>query len=73
MLLELAPEKVMVGGLAGEPITVLGQHHIDTTTRYEVPHAVHARPLQGRAALSGVLYLLEDLVVLTGCVLSEGF
>jgi len=58
MLLELAPEKVMVGGLAGEPITVLGQHHIDTTTRYEFPHTVHTWPLQAGAALSGVYYFL---------------
>src|SRR5215208_1940429 len=54
VLLELPPEEVMIGRLAGEPIAVLCQHHIDTTTRYEVPHPVHVDPLKAGAALSGV-------------------
>ena len=59
----------MIRGLAGESVPILRQHHIDTTTRYEVTHTVHTRPLKARAALSGVYYLLEDLVPFTGGVL----
>jgi hypothetical protein len=58
VLFELTPEEAMVGGLAGDAVPVLCQHHIDTTTRYEVPHTVHAWPLKACAALSGVYYLL---------------
>jgi hypothetical protein len=32
VLLELATEKIVIGRFAGEPIAVLCQHHIDTTT-----------------------------------------
>ena len=73
MLLELAPKEVMVGRLAGEAVPVLRQHHGDAAGGYEIPHAVHAGPLQARAALAGVLYLLEDLVAFSGGVLSQGF
>jgi hypothetical protein len=69
VLLELAPEKVVIRRLAGEPIAVLRQHDIDTATRYEVPHAVHSRPLKACAALSGIYYLLENCVAFTGSVL----
>ena len=68
VLLELAPEEVMIGGLAGEAVPVLGQHHRDTAGGHEVPHAVHAGPLKACAALSGVYYLLEDLVPFAGGV-----
>ena len=54
VFLELAAEEVVIGRLAGEPIAVLCEHHIDTASGHEVPHAVHARPLQACAALSGV-------------------
>jgi hypothetical protein len=58
MLLELASQQVGVGGLAAETVPILSEHHSHTATRYEVSHAVHARPLQAGAALSGVYYLL---------------
>jgi hypothetical protein len=54
MLFELAAQQLVVGGLAGEPVAVLCQHHIDTTTRHEIPHTVHAGPLKAGAALSGI-------------------
>ena len=73
MLLELLAEQVVVGGLAGEPVPVLCQHHGDAPGGHEVAHAVHAGPLQAGAALSGVLHLLEDLVAFSGGVVSEGF
>jgi len=73
VLLELPPQQVMVSRLAGEAVPILGQHHIDTTTRHQVPHTVHARPLQAGSALSRVLHLLEDLVTLSSCVGSQGF
>jgi hypothetical protein len=66
MLLELLPEQVVVGGLAGEAVPVLGQHNGYVPRGHEVPHAVHAGPLQAGAALSGVLYLLENLVAFSG-------
>ena len=71
MLLELPVQQVI--RLAGEPTAVLCQHYIDATTRYEVPHAVHTWPLQACAALTGVYYLLEDLVAFSGGVLPQGF
>ena len=40
---------------------------------YQVPHTVHAGPLQGCAALAGVLYLLEDFIALSPAVASQGF
>ena len=54
VLLELAPEEVVIGGLAGEAVPVLCQHHRDAPSGHEVPHAVHAGPLEARAALAGV-------------------
>src|SRR5215203_520776 len=73
VLLELSPEQVMVGGLPGYTVPILRQHHRHTTSRYQVSHAVHPGPLQTRAALSGVLYLLEYLVAFSGGVLTQGF
>jgi hypothetical protein len=58
MLRELLLQVEEVGGFAGEPIAVLCQYHIDATSSYEIPHAVHAWPLKACAALSGVYYLL---------------
>src|SRR5215211_3468594 len=57
MLLKLLAQEVVISRLAGEPITVLCQHHIHPASSYEVPHAVHAWPLKACAALSGVYYL----------------
>ena len=51
---ELPLEQVVVGGLAGEAVSVLGQHHGDAACGHQVPYAVHARPLQARPALAGV-------------------
>ena len=59
--------------LAGEAVAVLGQHHGDATGSHEVPHAVHTWPLQACAALTGVSYLLEDLVAFSGGVSPQGF
>ncbi len=68
VLLELAPQQVMVGGLAREPVPVLGEHHGEAAGGHEVAHAVHAGPLQARPALAGVGHLLHYLVALTGSV-----
>ena len=73
MLLELAAQEVVVGGLAGEAVPILREHHGDAAGGHEVPHAVHAGPLQAGAALAGVLYLLEDLVAFSGSIVSQGF
>ena len=72
MLLELAPQELGVGGFAAETGPVLCQHHEDAASSYEVPHAVHTWPLKACATLSGVRYLLEDLVAFAACVGSEG-
>jgi hypothetical protein len=71
VLLELTLEEVVVGGLAGEAVPVLGQHHGDAAGGHEVPHPVHAGPLQARSALAGVRYLLGNLVALTGGVVPQ--
>src|SRR5215204_522088 len=55
VLLKLPPQQVMVGGLAGEPVAVLCQHHGGATSSHEVPHTVHTWPLKAGAALSGIL------------------
>ena len=68
MLVELSAQQVVVGGFPGKPVAVLFQHHRGTSSGYQVPHALHARPLQGCPTLAGVLYLLEILVALTGGV-----
>jgi hypothetical protein len=72
VLLEFPPQEVMVSRLAGEPIAVLCEHHSHTATRYEISHTVHTWPLKARATLSGVYYLLKDLVAFSGCVLPKG-
>ena len=73
MLLELALEQVVIRWLTGEPIAVLREHDIDTASGHEIPHTVHTWSLKAGAALTGVYYLLEDLVAFTGGVLSQGF
>jgi hypothetical protein len=73
VLLKLSTEEVVVGGLTGEAIAVLCQHHGDASGGYEIAHAVHAGPLQACAALAGVLYFLENLAALSRGVLSQGF
>jgi hypothetical protein len=71
MLLELPPQEVMVSRLAGEAVPVLGEHHRDAPGGREVTHAVHAGPFEARPALAGVCDLLENLVALSGGVVSE--
>src|SRR5215212_1466804 len=66
VLLELTPQEVVIGGLAGEAVPVLGEYHEHAASSDEVPHAVHAGSLKGCAALAGVLYFLEDLVAFSG-------
>src|SRR5918992_1477812 len=73
VLLELAPQQVMVGRFAGEAVPVLGQHHRDAACCNQVPNPVHARSLKAGAALAGVYYLLEDLVPLSGSIFPQGF
>jgi len=58
VLFELTPEEVMVGGPAGDAVSVLCQDHRNATSGHEVPHAVHTWPLKACAALTGVYYLL---------------
>src|SRR5215208_5788997 len=53
MLLELPPEKVMVGWLTRETVPVLSEHYRDSTCSHQVPYTVHTWPLQAGAALSG--------------------
>src|SRR5687767_3521669 len=72
MLLELASQEVGVGGFTAETVPILCEHHIDAASAHQVSHTVHARPLQACAALSGVRYLLEDLVPFSSGVLPEG-
>jgi len=55
----------VIGQLTGEAVSILSQHHRNAPGGHEVPHAVYAGPLQRSAALSGVLYLLEDFVAFT--------
>src|SRR5215217_2521367 len=42
VLFELTPEEVMVGGLAGDAVPILCQHHGNAPRGHEVPHTVHA-------------------------------
>src|SRR5688572_8476431 len=63
----------MVRRFAGEPIAVLCEYHMDASSSHEVPHQIHAWPLQAGTALSRVYYLLEDLVACLGSVGSQGF
>jgi hypothetical protein len=73
VLLELAPQEVGVGRLPAEAVAVLRQDHGHAPGGHEVPNAVHAGPLKACAPLSGVLYLLEYLVALSGSVGSQSF
>jgi hypothetical protein len=59
--------------LAREAVPVLCEYHRDRACGYEIAHPVHAWPLQARPALSGVHYLLDDLVALAGGVLPQSF
>jgi hypothetical protein len=58
MLLKLATKEVVIGGLAGEAVPILREHHRHPAGGHQVPHPVHAGPLEAGAALSGVGYLL---------------
>src|SRR5215207_1953696 len=62
----------MVGRLTSKAVPVLRQDHRNAVRGHQVPHAVHTWPLQACPALSGVGYLLEDLVALPGGVLTQG-
>src|SRR5215208_1569400 len=62
----------MVGRLAGYAVPVLCKHHGNAASGHQVTHTVHTWPLQACAALSGVYYLLEDLVAFSGGVLPQG-
>src|SRR5918995_5618197 len=73
MLLELAPQEVGVCRLTAETVPILSEHHGDASSAHQVPHTVHAGPLQAGPTLSGICYLFEDLVAFSGCVVSEGF
>ncbi len=41
---ELLLQQVVLGRLAGDPVSVLGEHDRDIASGYEVSHLVHARP-----------------------------
>src|SRR5918997_1390127 len=71
VLLELALEQVVVGGLAGEAVAVLRQHQRNSALGHEVAHPVHAGALQARPALARVPHLPEDLVPLARRVLAQ--
>src|SRR5215217_864145 len=62
----------MTATLGGKRL-ILCQHHGDAASSHEIPHTVHTWPLKACAALSGVYYLLYDLVPLTGSIRSQGF
>jgi hypothetical protein len=62
MLLELASQEIGVGGFAAETVPILSEHHRDAASAHQVAHAIHTWPLKAGAALSGVYYLLEDLI-----------
>jgi hypothetical protein len=73
VLLELPAKQVVVGRLTSKAVSVLCEHHGHTASGNQVPHVVHAGPLQTGAALPRVLYLFEDLVAFVGGVVSHGF
>ena len=62
----------MVGRLSGEAIPILCEHHGYPASGHQVSHAVHAGSLEACPTLFGILNLLEDLVALSGDVVSEG-
>src|SRR5215210_56658 len=72
MLLEFPLEKIVIGRLAGEAISVLSQHHRDTATCYQIAYPVHARPLQTRPTLAGIRYLFQDLIAFLVGVFTQG-
>src|SRR5215217_6907484 len=72
ILLEFPLEKIVIGRLAGEAISVLSQHHRDIATCYQVAYPVHARPLQGRPALAGIRYRFQDLIAFLIGVSAQG-
>src|SRR5215210_1704618 len=63
----------MVSRLAGEAIPVLREYQRNTTGSHEIPHTVHTGPLQAGAALTGVLYLLEDFEAFSGSIGPQSF
>src|SRR5918997_5205397 len=73
VVLELAPQEVVVRRLPGEAVPVLGQDNGHPAGGHEVPYAVHPWPFQGGTALAGVRYLLEDFVAFALAVDSQGF
>src|SRR5215218_5703957 len=73
VLLELSPQEVVIGRFPSEAVSILGQHYRHPTGSHQIPHPVHARPLQAGPALPGVHNLLQDLVPLAVRVLPQGF
>ena len=72
MLRKFLSQVEEICGLTGEAVPILSMYDRHASSNYQVPHAVHAGPLQAGAALAGVLDLLEDLVAFAGSVVSEG-
>src|SRR5215204_1762859 len=72
MLLELAPQEVGVGRFPAEAVPVLSEHYGDAAPGHKVSYAVHAWPLQAGPTLSGVRYLVKELVAFSGGVGSQG-
>ncbi len=61
-----------MGGLAGDPIGVLGHDHRDTPSLHQVPHLVQSRPLQVRSGPALVSDLGQNLVALPGGPCPQG-
>ena len=70
---ELQLQQVVLGWLAGDLVSVLGEHDRGIASGYEVSHLVHAWPAEAEPTLPGVHDLCEDLIPLSGRVLSQGF
>lgn len=64
---------MVIGGLASEPVPVLGEHDEDIAGSCQVSDSVHPWPREARPTLLGVRYFLQHLVPLAGRVLSQGF
>lgn len=68
---ELLAQQVEVGWLTGDAVPILRQHDRHAAVRNEIPHAIHARPLQARAALAWVRDLFQNFVAFPLHILPE--
>jgi hypothetical protein len=70
VLEEFLAEDVVVGWLAGEPVPILGEDHVDATGRDGVTQGIEPESIQ-RSPGCAILELSYDLILILLAILSQ--